>query len=110
LDIPGTSALSMKIWVEPIHRERLENSVLFHVGPSRILLGAQIRLYFVSQKQLFGRKIAISEACLFIYINCKWVLPGGSGTTIRHNTQITHITQNNTSRSNKTHHTKLHKQ
>jgi hypothetical protein len=24
-------------------------------------------------------------------------LPGGSGITIRHNTQITHITQNNTS-------------
>jgi hypothetical protein len=31
-------------------------------------------------------------------------LPGGSGTTIRHNTQ------NNTPRSNKTQHTKLHKQ
>jgi hypothetical protein len=30
-------------------------------------------------------------------------LPGGSGTT------ITHITENNTSHSNKTQHTKLHK-
>jgi hypothetical protein len=30
---------------------------------------------------------------IIIYLNCKWVLPGGSGTTIRHNTQITHITQ-----------------
>jgi hypothetical protein len=47
---------------------------------------------------------------LFIYLNCKWVLPGGSDTTIRHNTQITHITQNNTPHSNKTQHTKLHKQ
>jgi hypothetical protein len=39
---------------------------------------------------------------VFIYFNCKWVLPGGSGTTIRHNTQTTHVTQNNTPRSNKT--------
>jgi hypothetical protein len=28
-------------------------------------------------------------------------LPGGSDTTIRHNTQITHITQNNTPYSNR---------
>jgi hypothetical protein len=46
---------------------------------------------------------------LFILI-ANWFLSGGSGTTIRHNTQITHITQNNTPRSNKTQHTKLHKQ
>jgi hypothetical protein len=37
-------------------------------------------------------------------------LPGGSDTTIRHNTQIRHITQNNTPHSNKAQHTKLHKQ
>jgi hypothetical protein len=36
--------------------------------------------------------------------------PGGSGTTIRHSTQITHVTQYKTPRSNKTQHTKLHKQ
>jgi hypothetical protein len=47
---------------------------------------------------------------IIIYLNCKWGLPGGSGTTIRHNKQITHITQNNTPHSNKTQHTKLHKQ
>jgi hypothetical protein len=34
------------------------------------------------------------------------VLPGGSGTTTIHNTEI-HITQNITPRSNKTQHTKL---
>jgi hypothetical protein len=28
----------------------------------------------------------------FIYFNCKWVLPGGSGTIIRRNSQITHFT------------------
>jgi hypothetical protein len=40
---------------------------------------------------------------LFIYLfDCIWVLPGGSGTTIRHNTQ------NNPPRSNKAQHTKLH--
>jgi hypothetical protein len=42
---------------------------------------------------------------LFIYIYLlklqKGFLPGGSGTTIRHNTKITHITQNNTPHSNR---------
>jgi hypothetical protein len=46
---------------------------------------------------------------LFIYFNCKWVFRGGSGTTIKHNTQISQITQNNTPHSNKTQHTKLNK-
>jgi hypothetical protein len=35
--------------------------------------------------------------------------PGGSGTTIRHNTQTTHITQNNTT-INETQYTKIHTQ
>jgi hypothetical protein len=34
-------------------------------------------------------------------LNANGFLLGGSGTTIRHNTQITHITQNNTPHSNK---------
>jgi hypothetical protein len=46
---------------------------------------------------------------LFI-LTANGVLPGGSGTVIRYNTQIAHITQNNTPHSNKTQHTKLHKQ
>jgi hypothetical protein len=33
LDIPGTSGLSMKIGIERVYRERLENSVLFRVSP-----------------------------------------------------------------------------
>jgi hypothetical protein len=47
---------------------------------------------------------------LLFFLTANGVLPGGSGTTIRYNTQVTHITQNNTPRSNKTQHTKLHKQ
>jgi hypothetical protein len=47
---------------------------------------------------------------LLFMLTANGFLPGGSGTTIRHSTQITHITQNNTLRSNKTQHTKLHKQ
>jgi hypothetical protein len=47
---------------------------------------------------------------VFIYFNCKWVFTRWQWSTIRHNTQITHIPQNNTPPSNKTHHTKLHKQ
>jgi hypothetical protein len=39
---------------------------------------------------------------IIINFNCKLVLTDGSGTTIRHNTQVTHITQNNTPHSNKT--------
>jgi hypothetical protein len=34
--------------------------------------------------------------------------PGGSGTTIRHNTQITHITQNNTTIKQNTAHKTTH--
>jgi hypothetical protein len=37
-------------------------------------------------------------------------LRGGGGITIRHNTQITYITQINTPRSNKTQHTEVYKQ
>jgi hypothetical protein len=37
-------------------------------------------------------------------------LPGGSGTTVRHNTQITHITQNNTTIKRNTAHKTTHTQ
>jgi hypothetical protein len=46
---------------------------------------------------------------IIIYLNCKCVLIGGSGTTTRHNRQITHIKQNNTPHSNETQHTKIYK-
>jgi hypothetical protein len=41
---------------------------------------------------------------IIIILTANGFVPGGSGTTIRHNTQ------NNTPRSNKTQHTKLQKQ
>jgi hypothetical protein len=47
---------------------------------------------------------------LLFILTANGFLSGGSCITIRYNTQITHITQDNTSRSNKTQHTKLHKQ
>jgi hypothetical protein len=47
---------------------------------------------------------------IIIILTANEFLPSGSGDTIRHNTQITHITQNNTPRSNKTQHRKLHEQ
>jgi hypothetical protein len=34
--------------------------------------------------------------CNVIFINCKWVFTQWQWFTIRHNKQITHITQNNT--------------
>jgi hypothetical protein len=34
--------------------------------------------------------------CYVIFINCKWVFTQRQRFTIGHNTQITHITQNNT--------------
>jgi hypothetical protein len=58
----------------------------------------------------YGSFPMFSHIIIIIFLNWKCVLPGGSGTAIRHNTQITHITQNNTPHSNKTQHTKLHKQ
>jgi hypothetical protein len=47
---------------------------------------------------------------LLFILTANGVSPGGSGTTIRYNTQTTHITQNNTQRSNATQHTKQHTQ
>jgi hypothetical protein len=44
---------------------------------------------------------------IIIILTANEFLPGGSGSTIRHNTQITHTTQNNTPRSNETQRTKL---
>jgi hypothetical protein len=43
----------------------------------------------------------------YYLFECKWVLHDDSGTTIKHDTN-THVTQNNTLRSNKTQHTKVH--
>jgi hypothetical protein len=34
-----------------------------------------------------------------IYFNCKWFLRGGSGTALRHNTQIIHNIQNNSTQN-----------
>jgi hypothetical protein len=36
------------------------------------------------------------HAIIFIFLTANGFSPGGSGTAIRHNTQITHIIQNNT--------------
>jgi hypothetical protein len=52
-------------------------------------------------------KLLLDGKCLFI-LTAIGVLLGGSGTTIRQNTQIKHITQNNTPRSNKTGHKTTH--
>jgi hypothetical protein len=57
----------------------------------------------------FQIKHIITLLLLFISTT-NGILPGGSGTKVRHNTQRTHITQNNTPHSNKKQHAKLHKQ
>jgi hypothetical protein len=51
-----------------------------------------------------------TDQTFFIYLTENGFLPGGSGTIIRHYTQVTHITQNNTPCPNETQHTKLHTQ
>jgi hypothetical protein len=51
-----------------------------------------------------GKWMALVNASMniiIIYLSCKWVFTRWQCTTIRHKTQITHITQ--------TQHTKLHK-
>jgi hypothetical protein len=45
---------------------------------------------------------------IIIHLTANGFLPGGSGTTIRHNTQITHITQNNTTIKRNTAHKTTH--
>jgi hypothetical protein len=45
---------------------------------------------------------------LVFILTANGVLPGGSGNTIRHNTKITHITQNNTTIKRNTAHKTTH--
>jgi hypothetical protein len=45
---------------------------------------------------------------LLFILTANGFLPGGSGTTIRHNKQITHITQNNTTIKRNTAHKTTH--
>jgi hypothetical protein len=54
-------------------------------------------------KFLVGVSISLKATMLLLLfiLTANGFLPGGSGTTIRHNTQITHIKQNNTQHSNK---------
>jgi hypothetical protein len=63
-----------------------------------------------TNKNVEAKQSIVIIIIIIIIYTANRVLPGGSGTTIRHNTQITQITQNNTQHSNKTQHTKLHKQ
>jgi hypothetical protein len=44
----------------------------------------------------------------YVTLTANGFSPGGSGTTIRHNTQITHITQNNTTIKRNTEHKTTH--
>jgi hypothetical protein len=44
--------------------------------------------------KLLGSDKNIILLLLLYILAANWFLPGGTGTTIRHNTQITHITQN----------------
>jgi hypothetical protein len=44
----------------------------------------------------------VSGIIIIIYSNYKLVFTGGSGTTVRHNTQLTHMTKNNTHARNTT--------
>jgi hypothetical protein len=38
----------------------------------------------------------LKKQMYYCYVTASVILPGGNGTTVRHNIQITHITQNNT--------------
>jgi hypothetical protein len=54
--------------------------------------------------------IIIIITIIIIILTANGFVPGGNDATIKHNTQITHITQNNKPRSNKSQLTKLHTQ
>jgi hypothetical protein len=57
----------------------------------------------------FGRMDVCVRLDRYLFIlTVNWVSPGGSGTTIRHNTQTTHITQNNTTVKRNTVHKNTH--
>jgi hypothetical protein len=48
------------------------------------------------------------DGVIIIYLTANGASPGGSGTTIKHNTQTTHITQNNTTIKRNTVHKTTH--
>jgi hypothetical protein len=58
----------------------------------------------------YKMQLQLNPTFVLFILTANGFLPGGNGTTVRHNTQMTHITQNNTPHSNKTQHTKLYKQ
>jgi hypothetical protein len=60
--------------------------------------------------RLQSRPVFHELLLLLFILTANGFLPGENGTTIRHNTQITRITQNNTPRSNETQHTKQYTQ
>jgi hypothetical protein len=53
-------------------------------------------------------RLNLKDYYYYYYFNWKWVLSGGSVATIRHNTQITYITQNNTTIKRNTAHKPTH--
>jgi hypothetical protein len=85
-------------------------------GPAggKYLAGTQARCRPYEGCRELGTSVAnshniflVSEPWILLFsLSAYGFLPGCSGTTIRHNTQTTHITQNNTPHTNNTHHTK----
>jgi hypothetical protein len=83
--------------VPQFHKATWEESRLTKIRVNQIWQGKQEIDYRIwSKASWLGRDgmIILSRILLFI-LTANGFSPGGSGTTIRHNTQTTHITQNN---------------
>jgi hypothetical protein len=71
----------------------------------KIKLEIYDRGYDCAKTDRSTKRILVDGILLFL-LTAKGYLPGGSGTTIRHNTQTTHSAQNNTTiKQNTTHQT-----
>jgi hypothetical protein len=71
-------------------------------GPGKDKIGVNEQFMLLHKKEL--RNILL----LFLFLAANGFSPGGSGTPVRHDTQITHITQNNTTIKRNTAHKTTH--
>jgi hypothetical protein len=97
-------AVSQEVSTPKIHTQLFASRIL---SPSQNI---KYVCYIVIRISTIVSGIIIIIIILLFLLTVNGFLPGGNGTTIRHNKQVIHIAQNNTPRSNKTQHTKLHRQ
>jgi hypothetical protein len=105
---PSLPPLEISIRIYGFEEENWISQPINHSESCMVLSGyTRILFFFVTIVRIFWVKILMYDTyfiiiiIIIIYLNCKWGFARWQCTAIRHNTQIAHITQNNTPHSNK---------